>query len=120
MGHRGRRDGEHLLAGSQGLPGARCPRIYEKIGAQDSELRTGLPGDVSFQVEEVGMTKAMNRLVGAMAVALSLAVSGAWAEDGITNDTILLGGYGPVTGPSAFLGLGGRDGASIAIEEINA
>jgi branched-chain amino acid transport system substrate-binding protein len=66
------------------------------------------------------MTKAMNRLFGAMAVALSLAVSGALAEDGITNDTILLGGYGPVTGPSAFLGLGGRDGASIAIEEINA
>ena len=51
-----------------------------------------------------------------MSVALALAVSGVHAEDGVTSDTILIGSYGPITGPAAFLGLGGRDGALIAIE----
>jgi len=46
-------------------------------------------------------------------------MSPAVAEDGVSADTILIGGYGPITGPAAFLGLGGRDGASIAINEIN-
>lgn len=66
------------------------------------------------------MTKRVSIFVAAIGVALSLAVSGAQAEDGITNDTILIGGYGPITGPAAFLGLGGRDGAAIAIDQINA
>ena len=55
-----------------------------------------------------------------MSVALALAVSGVHAEDGVTSDTILIGSHGPVTGPAAFLGLGGRDGAELAIGEINA
>ena len=42
------------------------------------------------------------------------------AEDGVSNDTIMIGAYGPITGPAAFVGLGGRDGAEIALEEINA
>lgn len=42
------------------------------------------------------------------------------AEDGVSNDTITIGAYGPITGPAAFVGLGGRDGAEIALEEINA
>jgi branched-chain amino acid transport system substrate-binding protein len=66
------------------------------------------------------MTKRVSGFVAAIGVALSLAVSGAQAEDGVTSDTILIGGYGPITGPAAFLGLGGRDGAAIAIDQINA
>lgn len=66
------------------------------------------------------MTKRVSGFVAALGVALSLSVSGVQAQEGVTSDTILLGGYGPITGPAAFLGLGGRDGASIAIEEINA
>jgi branched-chain amino acid transport system substrate-binding protein len=65
------------------------------------------------------MTKRMSKFVWVIGLAFSLAVSGAQAEDGVTSDTILIGAYGPITGPSAFLGLGGRDGASIAIEQIN-
>ena len=66
------------------------------------------------------MMSCMKTLVAAAGVVASLAVSAAHAEDGVTDDTILIGGYGPITGPSAFLGLGGRDGATIAMNEINA
>ncbi len=66
------------------------------------------------------MTKRLSRFVTAMGVAMALTVWGAQAEDGVTSDTILIGSYGPITGPAAFLGLGGRDGASIAIDQLNA
>ena len=66
------------------------------------------------------MSKHRSALSAVIGAVLSLAVSGARAEDGVTNDTILIGGYGPITGPAAFIGLGGRDGAAMAIEEINA
>lgn len=66
------------------------------------------------------MTKSLSGFVAAVGFSLALAVGGAQAEDGVTSDTILIGAYGPITGPAAFLGLGGRDGASIAIEQINA
>ena len=39
---------------------------------------------------------------------------------GVTKDEILLGGVGPLTGPAAYIGLGGRDGLVMAIKEINA
>jgi len=41
------------------------------------------------------------------------------AEEGVTKDSILIGGYGPITGPAAYVGLGGRDGAELALQEIN-
>ena len=67
------------------------------------------------------MTKRTSGFVAAaIGVAFALTVGAARAEDGVTNDTILIGSYGPITGPAAFLGLGARDGASIAIEQINA
>jgi len=68
----------------------------------------------------------MKELVRITAAALSGAVlallsSAAVAQTpGVTNDTVLIGSYGPVTGPAAFIGLGGRDGAELAISEINA
>lgn len=66
------------------------------------------------------MNRRSSALFAAIGAALSLVVSGACAEDGVSKDTILIGGYGPITGPAAFIGLGGRDGAAMAIEEINA
>ena len=45
----------------------------------------------------------------------------AWAaEQGVTSDTIKIGAFGPTTGPAAYIGLAGRDGANLAIKEINA
>jgi branched-chain amino acid transport system substrate-binding protein len=46
--------------------------------------------------------------------------SAAAAEPGITADTIKIGAFGPITGPAAYIGLGGRDGANLAVKEINA
>ncbi|NDI23397.1 MAG: hypothetical protein EBY76_10180, partial [Betaproteobacteria bacterium] len=39
---------------------------------------------------------------------------------GVTKDEILIGAFGPTTGPAAYIGLGGRDGMQMAIKEINA
>ncbi len=39
---------------------------------------------------------------------------------GVTRDEILIGAFGPTTGPAAYIGLGGRDGMQMAIKEINA
>jgi branched-chain amino acid transport system substrate-binding protein len=41
-------------------------------------------------------------------------------EPGITPDSITIGTFGPITGPAAYIGLAGRDGANLAIKEINA
>jgi branched-chain amino acid transport system substrate-binding protein len=41
-------------------------------------------------------------------------------EPGITPDSITIGAFGPITGPAAYIGLAGRDGANLAIKEINA
>ncbi len=42
------------------------------------------------------------------------------AEQGVAADTIQIGAFGPITGPAAYIGLGGRDGANLAVKEINA
>jgi branched-chain amino acid transport system substrate-binding protein len=41
-------------------------------------------------------------------------------EPGITPDSITIGAFGPITGPAAYIGLAGRDGANLAVKEINA
>lgn len=56
----------------------------------------------------------------ALAAALALAVPpAASAEPGVTDDSITIGAYGPLTGPAAFVGLGGRAGMDLAVKEIN-
>jgi branched-chain amino acid transport system substrate-binding protein len=56
-----------------------------------------------------------------LAIAIVLAAAGpAAAENGVTDDKILIGAFGPITGPAAYIGLAGRDGAEMAIKEINA
>jgi branched-chain amino acid transport system substrate-binding protein len=42
-----------------------------------------------------------------------------FAQQGITEKEILVGGFGPVTGPVGWLGAGARDGIQLAIDEIN-
>lgn len=39
---------------------------------------------------------------------------------GVTDGEILIGGFGPLTGPSAWIGLSSRDGIQLAAGEINA
>ena len=57
--------------------------------------------------------------LGLASVAAMLFASTASAQ-GVTKDEILIGGFGPITGPAAYIGLGGRDGLAMAIKEINA
>ena len=64
-----------------------------------------------------------NKLFLAVATGLVLAAApGAAhaAEQGVTADSIAIGAFGPITGPAAYIGLAGRDGAAMAIKEINA
>ncbi len=61
-----------------------------------------------------------NNLFLTLAVSLALTAAAAAAEQGVTADTIIIGAFGPITGPAAYIGLAGRDGAAMAIKEINA
>src|ERR1700745_2519494 len=67
------------------------------------------------------MTTTRNTILGAvLGGALALAAGTALAQDvGLTKDQILIGGYGPITGSAAYIGLGARDGTELAIKEIN-
>ena len=68
-------------------------------------------------------TKKVNHMkirsvLGKLAVALSAAML--IASPASAADDILIGYHGPLTGPASWVGLGGRDGALLAIDEINA
>jgi branched-chain amino acid transport system substrate-binding protein len=55
-----------------------------------------------------------------LAASLAVIAGPACTQDvGLTKDQILIGGYGPITGPAAYIGLGSRDGTELAIKEIN-
>ena len=56
-------------------------------------------------------------LLGAAMLVTQVAAA---AEQGVTKDTITFGAIGPITGPAAYIGLAGRDGAALALKEINA
>ncbi len=51
--------------------------------------------------------------------ALLMTAVPALAEEGVTNDSILIGAYGPLTGPASAIGLGARSGLELAVKEIN-
>lgn len=67
------------------------------------------------------MTRVFRNLLrGVMAAGfVTAAAMNADAETGVTNDTILIGSHGPITGGATFLGLGGKAGAELAYKEIN-
>ena len=52
--------------------------------------------------------------------ALLLGSSSARSQQGVTADAIVIGAFGALSGPASFAGLAGRDGAMLAIKEINA
>ena len=64
----------------------------------------------------------MKRLwLWAASVYLVLAATAASAQTpGVMADRIVIGAFGPISGPVAFLGLAGRDSAALAFKEINA
>lgn len=62
----------------------------------------------------LGKLKAM-----AAVAAVAFLPAAAMAEPGVSDDAITIGAYGPITGPAAFVGLGGRAGMELAMQEIN-
>ena len=69
--------------------------------------------------------KASIRKLLLSAMVAGIAVSGtgnaqAQAVQGVTDKEILIGAFGPITGPLSWLGMGARDGVQLAIDEINA
>jgi len=59
-------------------------------------------------------------LVAAGAALLALSLPAFGQQEGVTADTVTIGAHGPITGPAAYIGLGGRDGMMLAVKEINA
>jgi branched-chain amino acid transport system substrate-binding protein len=49
-----------------------------------------------------------------------IAWQSAMAEPGVDKEQILIGAFGPLTGPASWIGLGARDGMQLAVDEINA
>jgi branched-chain amino acid transport system substrate-binding protein len=64
--------------------------------------------------------KGLLGLLWAVAALFALSGEARADEPGITADSITIGAFGPITGPAAYIGLAGRDGANLAIKEINA
>ena len=64
---------------------------------------------------------SIRNILAAATVATALApAAAAQAEEGVTNDAILIGAFGPLTGPASALGLGARSGMELAVDQINA
>jgi branched-chain amino acid transport system substrate-binding protein len=64
--------------------------------------------------------KGLLGLLWAIAALYALSGEARADEPGITPDSIAIGAFGPISGPAAYIGLAGRDGANLAIKEINA
>jgi len=59
--------------------------------------------------------KGLCGLLCAAAVFYALPCQAGAEEPGITQDSITIGAFGPITGPAAYIGLAGRDGATLAL-----
>ena len=62
----------------------------------------------------MNILSSVGKLAGALVAAAVIASSASAQQE------ILIGYHGPMTGPASWVGLGGRDGALLAIDEINA
>jgi branched-chain amino acid transport system substrate-binding protein len=63
--------------------------------------------------------KSLVHVVGA-AVLAAIVMPAAAQTQGVTDDSVVIGAFGPITGPAAYIGLAGRDGMNLAVKEINA
>jgi branched-chain amino acid transport system substrate-binding protein len=62
--------------------------------------------------------KSLKLALAALVVAAALPAVA--QQQGVTGDSVVIGAFGPITGPAAYIGLAGRDGMQLAIKEINA
>ncbi len=59
------------------------------------------------------------RAAGLVALSMLLTVAPARAEVGVTDNEVIIGALGPLTGATAFVGGPARDGMQLAIDQIN-
>lgn len=62
--------------------------------------------------------KTLMHVVAAVLVAAALPAAA--QQQGVGPDNVVIGAFGPITGPAAYIGLAGRDGMNLALKEINA
>jgi len=67
-----------------------------------------------------GIRRMVFSAICGAAAALGVSSAQAQAVQGVTDKEILIGAFGPITGPLSWLGQGARDGVQLAIDEINA
>ena len=67
----------------------------------------------------VGAKFAAALAAAALLVSTLASAQGKAPVQGVTDKEILIGAVGPLTGPAIWMGLGTRDGFTLAIEEIN-
>ena len=65
-------------------------------------------------------SRAMGALVALVAFLFGISGPIVAADPGVTDNEVAIGAFGPLTGPSAWIGLSARDGLQLAANEINA
>jgi len=64
--------------------------------------------------------KRLQKIVSGCVLGWVISTSAYAQQNGVTPDSVTIGAFGTITGPGSYIGLGGRDGASLAFKEINA
>src|SRR6516225_7020244 len=70
--------------------------------------------------ESRGSMRALTIATAACIIAGTMVLPSAAADPGVDKERILIGAFGPLTGPASWIGLGARDGMQLAVDEINA
>jgi len=70
--------------------------------------------------ESRGSMRALTIATVACIIAGTMVLPSAAADPGVDKERILIGAFGPLTGPASWIGLGARDGMQLAVDEINA
>jgi len=65
------------------------------------------------------ISRAAGVLITLVAIVFGAIGMAAAADPGVTDDEVVIGAFGPLTGPSAWIGLSARDGMQLAVNEIN-
>ena len=87
----------------------------------DSKLRSMFKIYYIFGMEEKNMKKKILALSMATVIAMSMFTGcGSSAKNKGSKDTLVLGGIGPITGEAAIYGQAVKNGAQLAVDEINA
>src|SRR5204863_260174 len=117
--------GRSTLEGPCGIrdqaPGAAGPAAIDDAGALPArKMSEGLPMVEKLLVHRRAVLQGAIGLATAGVAGLPPAPALAQAAQGVTDNEILIGALGQLTGPFAFIGAPGRDNIQMAMEHLNA